>query len=312
MEIPERTGGGAEVSAREAATASFSHLSIEVGHVEPKSFWRGVEHLANHLRRIAPWLEPASTAWVNPDIEARTSTCFLVDDYTATIPPPSEVIPKLLKAAGQCGIGIDYLVRESAYAGHDALSLARLIESRTAHGDSLAGCEPGQPVGTSAWLSDGDRRASPVTADDSVVGDSEQTEPSDSIFMDIRLWSENASGQGWSCSFLAAVWQLARLGLVKDNNRAYGTPWEEGSLSRWDELPSVIQLRQNAAPFHAYRTVSILESRYLPIEAAVRVILKEASVEPETLGRIAAYGGREGVRVPAKLVDRINYIFVGM
>jgi hypothetical protein len=306
------SGAAAEAAAREDAGIAFSDLSIEVGHVEPNSFRRGVAHLENHLRRVTPWLGPARTAWGSADSGARTSTCFLVDDYTAPIPPPSEVIPKLLKAAGQCDIAIDYLVRESAYAGCDALSLARYIESRTADGDSRAAGGPVRSVAPSAWLADGERRPSPVTADGSVNGDSEQTEPSDSIFMDIRLWPGNTSGQGWSCSFLAAVWQLARLGVVNDTSIAYGTPWEKRSLSGWNELPPVIQLNQDAAPFRAYRTVSILESRYLPIEAAVRIILKTISTEPEILNRIAARGSREDVRLPAKLTDMINYVFVGM
>ena len=273
-EAASRSGAGAEAPARKDAAIAFSDLSIEVGHVEPNSFRRGVEHLENHLRRVTPWLGPARTAWINPDSGARTSTCFLVDDYTGPIPPPSEVIPKLLKAAGGCGIGIDYLVRESAYAGRDALSLAWYIESRTVDGGSRAAGGPDPSVAPSAWLADGERRPSPVTADGSVTGDSEQTEHSDSIFMEKRLWPGSTSGQGWSCSFLAAVWQLARLGVVNDTSIAYGTPWEERSLSAWNELPPVIQLNQDAAPFRAYRTVSILESRYLPIEAAVRIILK--------------------------------------
>jgi hypothetical protein len=304
------SGAAAEAPAGEDAAVALSHLSIEVGHVDPQSLWRGPEHLKHHLQRVTPWLGPARTAYVNADSGARTSTCFLVDDYTAPIPPPSEVIPKLLEAAGQCGIGIDYLVRESAYAGRDARSLARHIENGTAHGDSRPAGEPGLSVATSGWLSDGERRPSSLTAGGPVVVDSKQIEPSDSIFMDIRLWPGNSSGQGWSCSFLAAAWQLSRLGLVDVTGRPYGMPWEKSSLSRWDELPPVIQLNQDAAPFHAYRTVSILESQYLPIEAAVRVILKRVS-EPEMLKRLAAQGGREDARLPEKLVDRINYVFVG-
>lgn len=307
-----RSSAAAEASTSKDAAIAFSDLSIEVGHVEPNSFRRGVEHLENHLRRVTPWLGPARTAWDSPDSEARTSTCFLVDDYTAPIPPPSEVIPKLLKAAARCGIGIDYLVRESGYAGPDALSLARYIESRMADGDSRAAGAPDPSLATSAWLADGERRPSPLAADASAAGDSEQIEPSDSIFMDIRLWPGDTAGGGWSCSFLAAVWQLARLGLVEDTSPADETPWEERSLSRWNELPPVIQLSQDAAPFHAYRTISVLESRYLPIEAAVRIILKKVSDEPEILQRIAAHRSRDGVRPPAKLTDRINYVFVGM
>jgi hypothetical protein len=306
------SGAAAEASAREDAAIAFSDVSIEVGHLEPSSFRRGGEHLEKQLRRVTPWLSPARTAWVDPDSGPRTSTCFLVDDYTGPIPPPSKVIPKLLEAAGECGIGIDYLVRESAYAGCDARSLANYIKSQTADGDSRAASGPGPSVATSAWLTDGERQPSPVTADGPVAGDSEQTKPSDSIFMDIRLWPGNTSSQGWSCSFLAAVWQLARLGLINDTSGAYGTPWEERWQSRWDELPPVIQLNQDAAPFHAYRTISILQSQYMPIEAAVRVILKKVSAEPEILKRIAAHGGRDGVRLRAKLTDRISYVFVGM
>jgi hypothetical protein len=306
------SSAAAEASTSKDAAIDFSDLSIEVGHVEPNSFRRGVEHLENHLRRVTPWLGLARTAWVSPDSEARTSTCFLVDDYTAPIPPPSEVIPKLLKAAARCGVGIDYLVHESAYAGPDALSLARYIESRMADGDSRAAGAADPSLSTSAWLADGERRPSPLAADAPAADDSEQIEPSNSIFMDVRLWRGNTVGREWSCSFLAAVWQLARLGLAEDASTPDETPWEERSQSPWNELPSVIKLNRDAAPFHAYRTISVLESRYLPIEAAVRIILKKVSDDPEILKRIAAHGSRDGVRPAVKLTDRINYVFVGM
>jgi len=295
--------------------APFAHLSIEVGHFEPKSFRRGVQHFANRLKRITPWLATARSAWGGHELGSLTSTCFLIDDYTEPIGPPSEVIPRLLEAARQCDITIDYLVRESALAGPNRRSPAEFVESRMAQ-TFLSTCRsPDSSPSASKWLSDGERPSPPPSMGHPAACDLTQIASPNSILLDTKLWTENASGRQWSCSFLAAVWQLARLGLLNEMDRSYLAPekWEESSfIPPWNSLPAVIQLNHHAAPFQAYRTVSVLGSQYLPVETAVRVILKQVHIEEGALELTAAYSQLEHINMPGQVVDRINYVFVNM
>jgi hypothetical protein len=299
------------------ADVAFSHISIEVGHFEPTDFSRGVMHFANRLRRVAPWLDAARAAVAESTPNARMSTCFLVDDYTAQVRSPAEVIPRLLEGARRCGISIDYLVRESACVDGGRDSIARLVEGRVANVELRAGGDVSPPIVASAWLSDSGQRP-PLQVTGRPTTDESPESPRiaspNSTLIDTGLWVENSGGREWSCSFLAAVWQLSRLGLLDNASRNYMTPqkWEDDNpQSRWEELPPTIQINHDAAPFQAYRTISILESRYLPVEAAVRSILEQVSIGQETLKFVSENGACDGVTLPARITDRINYVFVG-
>jgi hypothetical protein len=295
--------------------APFAHVSIEVGHFEPESFRRGVHHFANRLERVRPWLAAARTAWPGRQSKASTSTCFLIDDYAEPIRPPSKVIPRLLEAARQCGITIDYLVRESALAEPTGPSVAEFVEKQMERKFLTTRRDAPPSPSAAEWLSDGAHWPPPPSADDPAVNDVTETVSPNSILLDAELWAENVSGRQWSCSFLAAVWQLSRLGLLSDMSRSYLAPqkWDEnGAMPGWNDLPPVMQINDHAAPFQAYRTVSILGTRYLRVETAVRAILKQVHIEAGALELIAAHSQREDIELPGQVADRINYIFVDM
>mgnify|MGYP001097357433 CR=1 FL=1 len=60
-----------------------------------------------------------------------------------------------------------------------------------------------------------------------------------SVFMDVELWSEKDGRRLWSCPFLAAVWQLARLGLLRHLGEPVlpPTPWDGGDFPHdWDRI----------------------------------------------------------------------------
>jgi hypothetical protein len=57
--------------------------------------------------------------------------------------------------------------------------------------------------------------------------------------------------------------------------------------------------------------LSILTDRFLPTEHAVRTILGQVEVAPEVVAQIAKRSTDEGFALPAKIIDRINYVFVG-
>lgn len=79
--------------------------------------------------------------------------------------------------------------------------------------------------------------------------------------------------------------------------------------AEWDALPPVLQLNPVATPFTAYVTCSVLPTRFLPVEHAVRVILDQVHVEAEALQQVAARSAAEGFTVPAGVVDRTSYVF---
>ena len=138
---------------------------------------------------------------------------------------------------------------------------------------------------------------------------------SGSIILDTELWSESKPGRKWSCSFLAAVWQLVRLGFFSDVLDSYLEPgkWDGGHpASTWSELAPIIRINDHAAPFQAARTVSILASRYLPVEAAVRAILKQVELSADSPRVADQTGLHQYGNSLAQVTSMINYVFINM
>ena len=72
----------------------------------------------------------------------------------------------------------------------------------------------------------------------------------------------------------------------------------------------MVKLNPRAAPFSAYRTFSVLGSRFLPIEHAVRTILGQVSIDPAVLDQIHTRSRNEHIELPKDLVERIDYVFI--
>jgi hypothetical protein len=133
-----------------------------------------------------------------------------------------------------------------------------------------------------------------------------------SIFVDVELWDERDGQRTWSCPMLAAVWQLIRLGLLRDQGRPVVTPqdWTDSRFpDHWDDLPAVIRLKPKAAAFTAYTTLSVLSPRFLPVELAVRTILSQFACDEGILGEATNRASRDAMPLPDELVDRIRYVF---
>jgi hypothetical protein len=303
----------------------FSHLSLELGHLYMEDFAEGPSRLRRHFAAVRPWVDAARTglAALPSGKRPRISTCFLIDDYFSRLSTPAELIPPLLEAAAEAGLTIDYLARESGCAVADPAHrdraelaesvLHRLVESPPPGSN---GFRP--PVSRTGWLTNGRRapsqRTSAALDATGVVWQppSETDARGHSVFMDVELWNGPEDDRTWSCAFLASVWQLVRLGLLRDNGRAVltPTPWDDREFpAEWDALPPVLRLNPKAAPFTAYVTCSVLPARFLPVEHAVRVILDQVQVEAEVLRQVAERSAAEGVEVPAGVVDRTSYVF---
>jgi hypothetical protein len=132
-----------------------------------------------------------------------------------------------------------------------------------------------------------------------------------SIFVDVELWDEHDGDRTWSCPMLAAVWQLIRLGLLRDHGRPVLIPQDlPGTLpDSWDEMPPITRLNRGAAAFAAYTTLSALSPRFLPVELAVRTILGQFAAEGSVLAEARVRAARDGMQLPVELVDRIRYVF---
>lgn len=318
------TPGGSdfrEVAARPPVEAvPYSHLSMELGHLYMEDFAAGEDVLHGHFRRLVPWATAARQSCLDGlgGRTARISSCFLVDDYFTRFSSPRELVPQLVGAAEDAGLRIDYLARESGCAEADSVPLAHLVAGRLV-AEPPPGSNGSRPPPTeSGWVCNGQRSPAHDTGEAMVPTRPWQPPVQNaanrhSVFVDVELWDDHGGRRTWSCPFLAAVWQLLRLGVLRDDGRRVTHPrlWEGEFPDDWDALPAVVQLHPRAEPFTAYRTLSVLSARFLPIEHAVRTILGQIAIDGPAARQALDRGAAEGIELPVELVDRIEYVFAG-
>ena len=297
----------------------LSHVSVEVGHLYMEDFIGGKGAVRRTFAAAAPWVRAARTPQaIGCEKESvRVSTCFLIDDYFSRFSSPAKLIPMVLAAAEQEGVRIDYLARESACADANGISPAALTVGSLVT-EPVPGTTGGRPPLTeTGWLTNGQR--SPSTSRGEAMARRSAWQPPresarrrHSIFVDVELWDERDGHRTWSCPMLAAVWQLMRLGLLRDQGRPVVTPedWAGRPFpDSWADLPAVIRLEPKAAAFAAYTTLSVLSPRFLPVELAVRTILGQFACDPVILAEANDRAGRDAMRLPDEVVDRIRYVF---
>jgi hypothetical protein len=299
----------------------LAHVSVELGHLYLEDLAGGAAAIRRTFAAAVPWVRAAE----NPRAigcgkqSVRLSTCFLIDDYFSRFSSPAEVIPMVVTAAESEGVQIDYLARESACARAGDSQPADLVLARLVT-EPVAGTTGGRPPLTeTGWLTNGQR--SPSTVRGEAMAKRSRWQPPvesarrrHSIFVDVELWDENDGRRTWSCPMLAAVWQLIRLGLLRDQGRPVVVPRDlTGPLpDSWDEMPPLTRLSRTAAAFTAYTTLSVLSPRFLPVELAVRTIVSQFAGEPAVLAESESRAMRDGMRLPAELVDRIRYVFAAL
>jgi len=308
---------------RRTQQVPLSHVSIELGHLYMEDFAEGPAFLREQFERVRPWalvakqqILPGSAGGSRP----RVSTCFMVDDYFSRFSSPSKVLPELLAAADAAGLAIDYVARESGCADADGVALAELVQGRLVPDPppDTNGTRP--PVEETGWLCNGQR--SPAAEATEALREITRWQPpvengarNHSIFIDVELWDQRPDhrrGRRWSCSFLAAVWQLLRLGLLRDEGKPAVTPRKclTDFPEDWDELPPIVQVSQTANPFSAYHTLSVLDSGFLSIESAVRTVLQRVDIDPAVQSQVTRRSRREGICLPEDVVERIAYVFL--
>ncbi|BEL09079.1 SCO2522 family protein [Actinoplanes sichuanensis] len=299
----------------------LSHVSIELGHLYREDFAGGIELLRRHFREIKPWVAAArdrAAALAGPGRRPRISTCFLIDDYFSAFSTPDEVIGRLVEAAGDNGLTIDYVAREAGCAEAGPVRPAELVLDRLVNEPppGTDGLKP--PAAASGWVTNGDRppgsSAQPAMARRPAwQPPTENAKSLHSIYLAVEIFSRKPEGRQWSCPFLAAVWQLLRLGMLRDNGRPVAAPQPAGERlpATWESMPAVLRLNPDAQPFSAYRTLSVLARQFQNIEAAVGVVLGQVAVDEEVHQQVRIRAEEEGVVLPEGLVQRISYVFDG-
>jgi hypothetical protein len=297
----------------------LSHVSVEIGHLYMEDLTDGMDAVQHAFAAAAPWVHTARTPQaVGCDKKSvRVSTCFLIDDYFSRFSSPAAVIPMVLAAAEREGMDIDYLARESACASASGMSPVALTLGSLVT-EPVPGTTGGRPPLTeTGWLTNGQR--SPSTSRGEAMArripwqpPQESARRRHSIFVDVELWDERGGQRTWSSPMLAAVWQLMRLGLLRDRGRPVVTPqeWTDSRFpDSWDDLPPVIRLKPKAAAFAAYTTLSVLSPRFLPVELAVRTILSQFAFDSSVFAEATDRAARDAMQLPDELVDRIRYVF---
>lgn len=307
----------------ETTTLFMSHLSIETGRFSVADTRHGPDGLVGALADLAPWIAAAEQSLRHGESVPRISTCHLIDDYVVRDSSPHETIATLLAAAGEADVRIDYLARTSGCVRAGEAMPAELVLARL-HAEPAPGTNGSRPpTHESGWLSNGERSSSGSGQAMREWGwrpPREFRAQRHSILAEIELFTAEpdpdpalASPRTWASSFLAAVWQLLRLGLLRDVGRpvAAPEPWDPDRLpDRWTELPAVIQLNPEAQPFSAYRILSLLPQQRMPLENAVRMVLGHVIVDREVLDQVREQARAEGVMLPEAVADRMSHVFV--
>nr|MDT0663701.1 SCO2522 family protein [Micromonospora sp. DSM 115978] len=175
------------------------------------------------------------------------------------------------------------------------------------------------PSHVTGWLCNGTRSEQPMPAAAMRTGKAwtppkENRARQHSIFLDVELWKTDGGRRVWSCPFLAAVWQLLRLGQLRVHGESPAQPVAVDLADlpdEWSQLPAVVKLEPRAAPFCAYRTFSVLDRRFLDVEHAVRTILSQVVIDASVVDQTVRRAAGEGHDLPLEITDRISYLFLG-
>lgn len=306
----------------------LSHLSIEVGHFYMEDLENGEEPILAQFKRVKPWLEAAKASVVCGDEKPRISTCFLIDDYFQAWPDAPMIMEKLLRLARQAEVPIDYVARESACARRkDGFQVAELVAKRILEEPEPERDTGGRPPAMlSGWLSNGKPPRESGVLEVMEAHDwnapQEYGKRNHSIYVDVELWRDRADPGAdedeilnkrlYSCPFLAAVWQLVRLGLLrKDGAPALEVTDFDGEWrAEWSLFPDIVKVNPNAKPFYAYQSLSIMPQNFLVIETAVRNIIDHVLFDPAVVDSLQIRAQEKNINLPTVVSERISNHFL--
>ncbi|MFI1989232.1 SCO2522 family protein [Actinoplanes sp. NPDC020271] len=297
-------------SEKPAPSVALSHTSLELGHLYMEDL-ADENYLVDYFANVEPWFKAITGNAGSGRNAQRISTCFLIDDYFSQLGGPEEIIKKVLRAAELNNLTIDYIARESSCAEMEGVSLARKVFEQIVP-EPHPGTTGARPtVKESGWLSNGKRSpnvsAAPALAMSAWEPPIQTAAARHSVFVDVEIRDRDK----WSCAFLAAVWQLLRLGLIRPKNAGLMQPVSISTYpDTWAEMPPVIQMTPRPRPFCAYRTVSILPAGFMEVELAARTVLQRVRIDDYAGRDLITRADNEGITLSADILNRIDYAFI--
>jgi len=280
-----------------------AELSIEVCHLSGRQL--ELAYVIEGLTSAKPIVE--SMRQIYPG-EGAISVCMLIDDYFSPISVLSDDIGALIaEAAEETSLTVDYVVSEAALTSTAAFLVDHLRpEPEWGAGSTGRGEPVNRYVSNEATvLPERDKDASKTwtpfvkeapmdETDESALGPSFRVRRGNhDVNLRVELWSPALPQVKYSCSLLAAWWQLLRLGL-----------WKDGEGHR---VPPEGTIVLGSSPFAARRTLSILDPPYIEIEHAVRTILRNfvTSFDSELWGE-----ERSDCDLTTWSIDNVAYCFL--
>jgi hypothetical protein len=287
-------------------TLEMAHLSVEIAHV----------YLGELTEKTASDAVAAAIDRVSPVVDrmikdhGRTvSTCILIDDYFESKgPTPEQAVGIFRNVAARAGFRLDWIAFEADCAVAADYFFDNLYP-QPIFGESSHGELYGEPNRLSrsgqSWISNGDpTRETKAPRSRRFLGEEAKYLPgkvrpeiATSIALDVEIAKAEPQSDDsallWSCPFLAACWQLIRLGCWREPSGGMLAPKRLLAVS---DLPP---------PFFARRTLSHLPSRYLRVEHAVQVILAQLAIDDRARMEIDPHTKQFEIR------EYIEYAFGG-
>lgn len=291
----------------------FADISIEIGHFYMSELQSKLQasNSTGEVRDFISARMDAGYAAITPIVKRyeahkkRVSVVVLVDDYfwTKGYELSREDIAEYIREySAQMALPLDFVVFESALAESVDTMFSRIVPFPV----DGSGSRQVDSVDRSRWLSNGQagRRIARASSTPR-LGISRPEDEQDEIFVehprphslhiDVEMYADDEDGvRKWACPLLAAWWQLIRLGMLRDSKGEACCP------------PDTIAVQKDSILF-AKRTLTVLASDFLEIEAAVRTILSQVSIP-----RLWQDQLRDGSRIPEsdEHLSRIGYIFL--
>lgn len=282
----------------------IAHMSVEIAHVYLGELTEETagDALAAAVDRVGPVIDHMTKS------RGRTvSTCILIDDYFESKgPTPREAVEIFRNAAARLGFRLDWI----AFEADCALAADYFFDNlypQPRFGESSHGGLYGEPNRLSRsgqlWISNGDpTRETKAPRSRRFLGEETKYLPgkvrpeiATSIALDVEI-AKAGSQDGdlmWSCPFLAACWQLIRLGCWREPSGGMLAP------------KRLLAVSDRPPPFFAQRTLSHLPTRYLRVEHAVQVILAQLTIDDRARREIDPHAKEFEIR------EYIEYAFGG-
>lgn len=234
-------------------------LSIEVWHAYAREFhnpgqleamFKSAKYLVSVCTNVAKQKDPAATV----------STVFLFDDANIrSSTKPYKYLEKIQDASQAAGIEIDYVAREKSFAKWGNAVIDTLQEKQIKDSFKVRR----SPMGVADLRPHGYGPSCKHTGSDHAECGLEISVP---LYMD-SINKKGYAAREWSCPLLASLWQLERLGRLSEPMTPVDVSEQLPIQKRWHELPEVMQLNPDAAPFHAKEIMSILPNSFMNVEA---------------------------------------------